>query len=160
MWDLQDVASLGELPCLTSLYLEGNPISLSEIYRSQVFSYFSPRASALSLDGTPPSFSESLLISMAVKEREPERAVASPIVIQPIHSPRKGRRKHTAVIGDIETETQPTPSFEPIFQIEDSLLGPQMSEDLLLSPPISQGDKVTLGEVSLLLLALQKPRIF
>jgi len=31
LWDLSELACLAELPCLNSLYLEGNPVSLSDV---------------------------------------------------------------------------------------------------------------------------------
>lgn len=112
-----------------------------------MFSFFTQRANPLQLDGSLPTFSESLLISATVKETHPEKAIASPVVIQPILVPKKGKKKHNAVIGNIETDAVKKVIFEPIIEIDDSILRPERSDVSLGEPEPQRIKAVDASEV-------------
>lgn len=98
-----------------------------------MFSYFVQRPISLTLDGTLPSFTESRTISVAAKEIN-EKAVASPQVVQPIVTPKK-KRTNTAIIGTIDSDLKQQVAFEPVFQIDDSLLQSASSTGSLATMP-------------------------
>ncbi|CAK9215809.1 unnamed protein product [Sphagnum troendelagicum] len=69
----REVELLGGVPALHSLWLEGNPVSVSTYYREEVFSFFSD-TSKLELDGKLMTNMERWVMSRIVSQRTKQRA--------------------------------------------------------------------------------------
>ncbi|KAG0568769.1 hypothetical protein KC19_6G044200 [Ceratodon purpureus] len=71
--NFHEVEALGFLPALQSLWLNGNPISVSSHYREEVFSYFH-NPSKLEVDGKPMTKLESWFMRGILSRRIKQRA--------------------------------------------------------------------------------------
>jgi len=70
---LKDLRLLADLPFLSSVWLQSNPVSYEAVYRISVFSYFNRNRHTIILDGDKPSMTEQLLIESITDQLLPIR---------------------------------------------------------------------------------------
>lgn len=155
--NFHEVETLGFLPSLQTLWLNGNPISVSSHYREEVFSYFED-ASKLEVDGKLMTKLECWLRSRMVSQRAKRRASygvyapakasdvplhntrdsSDPLLSQP-RQPHKKKAIRVASIDDRTVDSKLAGAVDSVQQdVPETETAPLRSEAKEVDPEVAQ----------------------